>query len=225
MKELIEFLRAVNENNNRLWFEEHRAEFKVINDDFNRFVDQLIAGIAEFDPSVSGLTAKDCTYRFYRDTRFSPNKMPYKTHMGAYICPKGKKAPYAGYYFHVEPKGNGFLDGHQLDSGLYCPEPAILKSIREEISLNGDPFHAAVVAATGFVLEDDQQLKKVPRGFPADHKYADYLKLKNPCLCKHLDEAFLLSPNLLENTLDAYRKTVPFITVLNQAVEYAIEND
>lgn len=223
MKELIEFLRAVNENNNKVWFEEHRAEFKGINDEFNRFVDKLIAGITEFDPSVKGLTVKDCTYRFYRDTRFSPNKMPYKTHMGAYICPNGKKAPFAGYYFHVEPKGHGYLDGHQLDSGLYCPDPKILKSIREEIALNGDPFHQAVLNAEGFILEDNEQLKKVPRGYPADHKYADYLKLKNPCLCKHLDESFLLSPNLLENTLEAFRKTVPFITVLNQAVEYALE--
>jgi len=73
------------------------------------------------------------------------------------------------------------------------------------------------------VIEDSQALKKVPRGFPADYKYAEYLKLKNPCLYKLVDDKFMLSENLLENTLEAYSKTVTFNTLLNKAVEYALE--
>jgi len=223
MKTILSFLSQIQENNNREWFEANKAAYLAANEVFNTFVEHLILGISQFDPSVKGLSVKDCTYRFYRDTRFSSNKMPYKTHFGAYISPYGKKSGYSGYYFHIEPKGNGFLDGHQLDTGLYCPQPNILKSIREEIFLNGEAFDATIREAKGFVLEDNQALKKVPRGYPADFKYSEYLKLKNPCLCKYVDDEFMLSGNLLENTLEAYQKTVSFNTWLNKAVEYALE--
>jgi uncharacterized protein (TIGR02453 family) len=223
MKTILSFLSQIKENNNRDWFEAHKAEYRAANDVFIAFVEKLIFGISTFDPSVKGLTVKDCTYRFYRDIRFSANKMPYKTHFGAFVCPHGKNSGYSGYYFHIEPKGNGFLDGHQLDTGLYCPQPNVLKSIREDIYLNGEKFEAAVREAKGFVIEDNQALKKVPRGYPADFKYAEYLKLKNPCLYKQVDDKFLLSENLLENTLEAYSKTLTFNTLLNKAVEYAFE--
>jgi uncharacterized protein (TIGR02453 family) len=223
MKTILSFLSQIQQNNTREWFEVHKAEYRAVNDVFNTFIEKLILGLSEFDPSVKGLSVKDCTYRFHRDTRFSNNKMPYKTHFGAYISPYGKKSGYSGYYFHIEPKGNGFLDGHQLDTGLYCPQPNILKSIREEIFLNGETFEAVVLKASDFVLEDSQALKRVPRGYPADFKYAEYLKLKNPCLCKFVDDEFLLSDHLLENTLALYRETVSFNTWLNRAVEYALE--
>lgn len=223
MKKILSFLLQIRENNTKEWFEAHKADYHEANNIFTAFVEKLIVGIGEFDPSIRELSTKDCMYRFYRDTRFSPNKMPYKTHFGAYICPHGKKSGYSGYYFHIEPEGSGYLDGHQLDTGLYCPQPNILKSIREGIYLNGEGFDATVRAAEGFLLEDSQALKKVPRGYPADFKYAEYLKLKNPCLCKHVNDDFILSENLLGNTLDAFEKTTSFNSLLNKAVEYALE--
>jgi uncharacterized protein (TIGR02453 family) len=222
MKKVLDFLNDIRDNNNREWFEVHRSEFDEATAVFSKFVEQLIAGISHFDPSVSGLKPKDCMFRFYRDIRFSPNKMPFKNHFGAYICQQGRKSPYSGYYFHVEPKGSGYLDGHLLASGLYNPLPNVLKSVREEIMLNGASFDAALKESTGFILEDSQALKKVPRGFPADSPWAEYLKLKNPCLFKSFDDAYLLSDHLLENTLEAYSHTVNFNDWLNKAVEYAL---
>lgn len=223
MEKILDFLTRISENNTKAWFDAHKSEYLAANAVFNAFVEKLIAGIAGFDPSIKGLTVKDCTYRFYRDTRFSPNKMPYKTHFGAYICPFGKKSGYAGYYFHIEPKENDFLGGNILATGLYGPEPVILKSIREELFLNGDTFEETVREAKGFVLQDDQALKRVPRGYPADFKYAEYLKIKNPSLYKPFDNDLLLSEDLLEKTLSAYRETVSFNTWLNKAVKYAFE--
>jgi uncharacterized protein (TIGR02453 family) len=223
MQQVINFLKQIIENNNRDWFEAHKSEFVAANEEFNNFVEKLIAGIGEFDPLIKDISVKDCTYRFYRDTRFSPNKMPFKTHFGAYICPYGKKSGYSGYYFHIEPEGNGFLGGSQLDTGLYRPEAKVLKSIREEIALNGSTFENSLKQANGFVLDDDQPLKKVPRGFSVDSPYAEYLKLKNPILCKRVDESFILHENLLENTLNAFETTVNFNSWLNKAVKYAFE--
>ena len=101
MKEVVMFLRQLKANNNKEWFTEHKAEYQSAQAKFNAFCEELIHRIEEFDPSVRGLTLKDCTYRIYRDLRFSKDKSPYKTHMGVYVCRGGKKSGYSGYYFHV----------------------------------------------------------------------------------------------------------------------------
>jgi len=223
MKKILPFLNLIAENNSKAWFDAHKSEYLAANAEFNAFVEKLIIGISAFDPSIKGLTVKDCTYRFNRDIRFSPNKSPYKTHFGAYISPFGKKSGYAGYYFHIEPKGDDYLGGNIMATGLYNPQPEILKSIREEIFLNGDSFEEVVREASSFVLKDDQALKRVPKGYPADFKYAEYLKIKNHNLFKSFDNNVLLSEDFLEKTIDDYRQTVSFKNWLNKAVKYALE--
>lgn len=83
MKEVIDFFRRLHDNNDRAWFDAHRAEWTHVKGRFAAFTERLIEGIAEFDPTVRGLRVQDCTYRIARDTRFSPDKSPYKTYIGA----------------------------------------------------------------------------------------------------------------------------------------------
>ena len=101
MKRVLEYLRNLAANNNKVWFDAHKDEYLLAKKVFEDFTEQLIAKVEAFDPTVKGLTVKDCTYRIYRDVRFSKDKSPYKTHMGCYICRGGKKSGYSGYYFHV----------------------------------------------------------------------------------------------------------------------------
>ena len=117
MNGLIDFLRRLQDNNQREWFNAHKDEYLKALATFHTLVDELIGEIARFDSSVVGLTAKECTYRIYRDVRFSDDKRPYKTHMGAFICPGGKKSGYSGYYFHVSTGGDGYPDNHMLAVG------------------------------------------------------------------------------------------------------------
>ena len=91
MKQIISFLRNLQTNNNREWFMEHKDEYRSAQARFNEIVDQIIYGICQFDPSLTGISHKDCIYRIYRDVRFSKDKSPYKTHFGAFMCPQGKK--------------------------------------------------------------------------------------------------------------------------------------
>ena len=102
-KRILQFLRDVSANNNRPWFQAHKDEYLAVKADFEADIAKAILRIAEFDPSVAHITVKDTTYRFYRDTRFSPDKSPYKNHLGAYIAAHGKKALHGGYYIHLEP--------------------------------------------------------------------------------------------------------------------------
>ena len=124
---IIQFLKDVAANNNRPWFQEHRPEYDAVRADFEDGISMAIARIAEFDSSIAHVTVKDAVYRFYRDTRFSPDKSPYKRHLGAYINAHGKKALRGGYYIHLEP-GNCLLA-----CGNYWLPTNILTACRNEI--------------------------------------------------------------------------------------------
>ena len=127
---IFQFLRDIAAHNNREWFNAHREQYDTARQEFENLLTVLIARISEFDESVRGVEARDCTYRIYRDTRFSSDKRPYKTHIGAFICPGGKKSGYAGYYFQVGPQEAGYDAGTMLASGHYLMEPQALRTLR-----------------------------------------------------------------------------------------------
>ena len=109
MRETVAFLKELAANNNKQWFDDNRARYRVLRNGFDEFSAEVIDGFGTFDAEVRGLTPKDCIFRINRDTRFSNDKSPYKTHFSTYICHHGKKSGYAGYYFHVEPEGDGMI--------------------------------------------------------------------------------------------------------------------
>ena len=133
-KRIIGFLRQLMANNNRPWFQEHKKEYEAVRAEFERGIVQAIERVTTFDPEVAHLQVKDCTYRFYRDTRFSPDKSPYKNHLGAYINAKGKMALRGGYYLHLEP------DHCVVAVGNYWLPTNILTSCRNEMMANTDEW-------------------------------------------------------------------------------------
>ena len=223
MEQVLQFLRELRVNNDRDWFEANKPRYKEVQAYVNDFAAQLINGIASFDPSVRGLEVRDVTYRIYRDTRFTNDKRPYKNHIGIYVCPGGKKSCNAGYYFHIEPDGADYMGGNVVVSGLYMPESAVLKSIREEIADNGAEFLATVKKAKGFNLGTANKLKRIPVGYKAGHEMEEYLKLKDVYLEKFVGEGYLLDPDLLENVVADFKSTYAFSALLNKCVEYARE--
>lgn len=217
------FLRELRENNNREWFEDNRPRYAQVQVYVNDLAAGLIEGISSFDRSVSGLAVKDTTYRLYRDTRFSKDKTPYKTHIGIYVCPGGKKSGNSGYYFHIEPDGRGVLGGHLLSSGIYMPEPVVLRSIREEVAYGSGEFLAAMKKAKGFNLSEYNKLRRAPQGYPADHPMAEYLKLKDYYLEKNVGDDFMHDPAVVANAVAAFKTTYDFSSLMNRCVQYARE--
>lgn len=218
MEEILHFLGDVMRNNNRQWFQEHKQEYQKAQGEFNVFAEKIIEGVQKFDDDCKGLTLKDCTYRFYRDTRFSPDKRPYKTHFGVFVCPEGKKSMLSGYYFHIEPKEAGYLGRNMICTGMYCPDNAMLKTIRDEILFNGDPLSEAIIAADTFNLETSRSMKRVPNGYPKDHPYADFFKQRDWLLCQDTPNDILFGPHLVEWVLSEFEKTKDFCQWLNRAV-------
>jgi len=228
MERVLSFLRELEQNNNKEWFDGHKKQYLEARGIFNAFAETLVEGIAVFDPTVKGLEIKDCTYRIYKDLRFSKDKLPYKTHFGAFIVRGGKKSGYGGYYFHVGTgTGNAYPSSHMLASGNYFTEPRVLKILREDIELGGGDFDDIVRNRIDkrMVLDREPSLKKVPAGFPSGSKYAEYLKLKNFCLSYCFDDSFLLSDDMRRTVLEIFRTTKPFIDYLNRAIEYTREEN
>ncbi|MCL2412567.1 MAG: DUF2461 domain-containing protein [Bacteroidales bacterium] len=226
MKDIIPFLKELSKNNNKDWFTANKPRYQAIQKELKIFTENLIAGIAKFDPEIGRLTAKDCAFRIYRDTRFSNDKTPYKTHIGIFICKGGKNSGNVGYYVHIEPKNsNGWLGGPMLATGLYAPEPAILKSVREDILSNGANFVKTIKAAKGFEWDDDKEgrLSRPPKGFPADSPYIEYIKQKSFSLVQAFDEKLLNDDKLLNFCVKEFKKTKPYADHVNRAVDFARE--
>ena len=219
MKEVLRFLRSLSLHNDKVWFEANKADYLKAKATVGELAAELIEGIRSFDDTIGPLSASDCTYRIYRDVRFSKDKSPYKTYMGIFVNRGGKKSGYSGYYFHID--GNG---DHMLAVGNYYTEPRVLKTLREDIELGGGDFRRIVdAAAPGLVLDTADSLKKVPKGFPADSPDAEFFKLKNFSLVMNLDDGFILSPGLAERTLDIFRTGKPFLDYVNRAIDFCRE--
>lgn len=220
MKEIKNFLNRLLVNNNREWFNAHKDEYLHVQEKFHRFSTELIARTAQFDESVAGLELKDCTYRIYRDIRFSLDKSPYKTHFGCFICPGGKRSGNAGYYFHVEAEESEYLGHDMLACGIYNPTPAFTKAIREEIDLNGKAFDKTVKKAKNFSIDPYDMLARVPNGYSKDHPYAEYLRMKIFCLTAPIPADILYGPNLMDYVVENFRSAKDFNDLLNKVQDY-----
>jgi uncharacterized protein (TIGR02453 family) len=222
MKQVVDFLAELSLNNNKEWFDSHKDQYLNALEVFHSFTEQLIDGIASFHKEIVHLTVKDCTYRIYRDLRFSPDKTPYKTHMGAYICPGGKKSGYAGYYFHLEPRPKDISSNYFMASGLWHPSSDVLKSVRDDILFDAKPYLESVRKANGWIIDYDEALKRVPRGYPADSPHKDLFRLRNHLLARNMEDKSVCDKNLLKNVLSEFKKTHTFVALLNRSVTYAL---
>lgn len=219
MKQVLRFLRSLSLHNDKVWFEAHKADYLKAKATVAELAARLIEGTRSFDDTIGPLSVSDCTYRIYRDVRFSKDKSPYKTHMGIFVNRGGKKSGYSGYYFHID--GNG---DHMLAVGNYFTEPKVLKVLREDIQLGGGDFRKILEGlAPGLVLDTSESLKKVPKGFQEEGPDAEFFKLKNFCLIEDLDDGFVLSPELVDNVLAIFRTGKPFLDYVNRAIDYCRE--
>lgn len=223
MKEIIDFLRDLSCNNNKEWFNANKLRYQQVLSLWQDFCGELIKKVGQYDPDIARLTVKDCTYRIYRDTRFSADKSPYKTHFGVFLSKGGKKSMHAGYYFHVGTgMGEAYPHCHMIASGNYCFEPRVIKMIREDISFDWEVFKADVldVADPSFKVDMDGALKRVPKEYPADAPYADFMRLKNFSLVTYLDDDFILQPDLVSRVSELFKSVKTFNDFINRAVDF-----
>ena len=223
MREILQFLRDLSRNNNREWFLSNKQRYQQVQSRWYAYCEALVSAIGQYDSDIASLTIKDCTYRIHRDTRFSPDKSPYKTHFGAFFAKGGKRSMHAGYDFHVGTgEGEGYPQCHMLAAGNYCFEPRVIKMLREDISFGWEEFRESVLNAADsfFKVDMDGALKRVPKEYPADAPYADFMRLKSYSLYMNVSDDFLLQPDLVERVAGLFRTVKPFNDYINRAVDF-----
>jgi len=215
-KEGVRFLRALKRNNTREWFNEHKADYEeYVKLPMQSLIVSLRPHFERFAPEIEA-NPKRSLFRIYRDTRFSKDKTPYKTHAAAHFVVRGtaKGLVGSGFYVHIEP-GECFLGG-----GIYMPDGPQLKMIRSAVSRNGKEFrsiinHTSFVKLYGAVQGD--RLTRMPKGFQDDDPMAEWLKLKQFFVGASLPETSCYGPSFLKTIVSHFEVAAPFIRFLNAA--------
>lgn len=228
---ILGFLNDIAANNNRDWFQEHKLEYETVKRDFDQGVGAAIKALSTFDDEISHVQVKDCTYRFYRDIRFSPDKSPYKRHFGAYICAKGRKALRGGYYIHVQP-GNCLVA-----IGSYWLPTNILTSCRNELIANIEDWRKIVesgkfISTFGYANEGCWEdgcvspkgfglaaLKTIPKGFPRDYEFAQYLRMKDYCCWLKVPDNFFEGGKWETKFIDICKTGKPMMDFMNNVID------
>ncbi|WP_175622509.1 DUF2461 domain-containing protein [Chryseobacterium schmidteae] len=214
---VFDFLKLIEKNNNREWFNDNKDLFLEAQSDFQDFTEELISEMGKFDENILKLDAKKSLLRIYRDTRFSKDKTPYKNYFGASLG-MGKINTKAGFYLHVEP-GKSFLG-----SGIYLPDSPVLKEIRKEISLFKDDFLKAIedkdFKKYYTELDQEHKLKNVPQGFEKEDPMGEYLKLKSFIGVHNMPNKDLMEKNAAKNISKIFEAAKP----LNDFLDTSISN-
>jgi uncharacterized protein (TIGR02453 family) len=215
----LRYLTQLKKNNNKPWFDAHRAQYEAARIDFSNFIQMVIEALQKTDTTITGLTARDCLFRINRDIRFSKDKTPYKAHFGASIKRGGRKSGFAGYYFHLEP-GHSFIGG-----GMWMPEAPALKNMRQEIDYNWEEFQSILQEKNfkkiyGDIYKgDDVSLSTTPKGYEKDNPAADYLRLKSFIAETKMADEELVKATLHKKTVAAFEALQPALNFINRTVE------
>ena len=223
--EAIQFLADLAANNERDWFQPRKAEFERL---LKTPLEELCVALEEqFRARDIPLHADPVKspFRIYRDTRFSKDKSPYKTHLAASFGWAGDGVDAAagrshtenvhasGGYFHLQP-GEIYVGG-----GVWHPDSAWITAFRQRLVDDLGGFQKIVEAPDfkdefGTVGDDGESLKRVPPGFPADHPAADLLRLKNVTFGRRLSDADATSPELPAVIADSFAAGTPLMRYL-----------
>jgi len=210
----LTFLRALKRNNRRDWFKAHREDYeRSVREPMTAIIERLAIDFRDFAPELVA-SPKISLYRIHRDTRFSPNKAPYKTHVAAVFPTRGlPKHEGAGLYFHISP------DDVWIGGGMYAPAMPQLQAVREHIAANFRRLRT-IVGSPGFRRDvgalEGARLQRVPRGFPKDHPGGEYLKYRQFLAGREFPSTLATSSSFYRTLIAVFRRVAPLARFLNE---------
>src|SRR5918992_287692 len=213
----VSFLGAIKRNNEREWFRARREIYeREVREPMIAVIERLAEDFQSFAPDLVA-SPKTSLYRIYRDTRFSENKAPLKTHVAAvFPCRNLPKHQGAGLYLEVSPRWVW------VGGGMYAPETSQLQAVREHIAGNLQHLRA-IVESPAFRRTvgrlEGEQLQRVPRGFPKDHEAAAYLKYRQFLAGREFPAAFATSPRFYPGVVHVFRQVAPLTRFLNEPLQ------
>jgi len=218
----LAFLRALERHNTRDWFRARKDRYEAdVRAPMVAFVERAAVDLKAFAPDLLA-SPRASLYRPYRDTRFSHDKSPIKTSIGALfphrLLPKHEGA---GFYMEVAPHHVGY------GGGMYMPSTSVVQQVREHIGLNHRQL-ARILASPAFrrtfgPLQGDR-LQRMPRGFPADHPAGEFLKYRQFLAWCERPAEFAATPGFYRTILAAFRALAPLVHFLNEPLVAALRS-
>jgi uncharacterized protein (TIGR02453 family) len=212
----LKFLRGLEKNNDRAWFNERKAVYEAeLKEPMLAVIRKVTDAMLEFAPNHVR-PAEKSLFRIYRDTRFSNNKLPYKTHVAAWWSHTGMdKTSGAGYYFQVSKKGV------VIAAGAYMPEKEQLAVIRHWLLENHVAFRKVLdkpAVRRTFTVFDGEALTRPPKGFPPEHPAMDLIKCKQWALRTELPVETALEANFAQTLIKHFKLLAPLVDALNTPI-------
>jgi len=206
------FLRQLKRNNDREWFARNKARYQT------SIVEPALSFIGGFAPQLEKLSpffvadarpTRGSLFRIYRDTRFSPDKTPYKTHVGIHFAhAKAKDVHAPGYYLHLEP-GSCFAA-----AGIWHPDNRSLTKLRTAIVSQPDAWKRA----KGKLALEGDSLMRPPRGFDPEHPFIEDLKRKDFITSTQLSDDSICGAKFLREYATSARKMAPLVEFTTKAL-------
>jgi len=210
--EVFVFLRQLKRHNDREWFAKNKARYQT------SIVEPALSFISGFAPYLGRISphfvadarpTRGSLFRIYRDTRFSPDGRPFKTHVGIHFShASGKDAHAPVFYLHLEP------DSCFVAAGIWHPDNRVLTRVRTAIAHDMEQW---AKVRKKLILEGDK-LSRPPRGFDASHPFIDDLKLKDFVTSVPLSEEQICSAKLMRDFVSACRKMSPLVEFTTKAL-------
>lgn len=213
----FDFLSELKANNSRDWFQAHKKRYEAdVRGPFQRLLTDLQPALAKVSSQfvASPKTVGGSLFRIHRDTRFSKDKTPYKTHAGALIFHQDRSKPAPCFYLHIDPEGCFF------GAGIYHPPAPALRAIRDFLVDNPNAWGKAKDSVLGVGLAfGGDSLTRPPRGYAADHPLIDDLKRKDFVVSKPLDQDMATSAALPDWFIQRAAEAAPLVDYLCAALD------
>ncbi len=206
-EEVLNFLKALKENNNREWFNEHKSEFKILEAEVKAFGRQVTALLNNHDE-----IERTKQFRIYRDIRFSKDKTPYKEHFGIHFQ-RRKPALRGGYYLHIEPGDRSFID-----AGFWNPTKEDIYRVRKEWEMDAEPIETILQNATFKRYWGElhgEHLKTAPMGFDRGHPNIKLINFKQWLFQHRFADGEVLAENFAEQVNDYFEQIRPFFDYMS----------
>lgn len=211
-KSSFNFLKELQKNNNRDWFQANKSKYEAAKENLSEFGDNIIAELIKTD-DIETLSGKKALYRIYRDIRFSKDKTPYKEHFGLSFL-RATKSRRGSYFMHIKNGGENLVGG-----GFYGPNSADLALIRSHIAAEPERLRKILKSKKfkdTFGTLQGEQLKSAPRGYSVDHPAIDLLRYKQLYVFRRFTDKEVLQDDFQKEVMKTYKAIRPFFDYMSE---------
>ncbi|RYU94808.1 DUF2461 domain-containing protein [Emticicia agri] len=210
----LQFLKNLEENNNREWFQANREEYDRAKASFEKLCQDILNGLSAFQDDLINTKVKDCIFRINRDIRFSKDKSPYKKYFSAAFGPGGRSSGRIDFFLQIQPDNLSTLGG-----GMWEPTSAHLVTFRQEIDYNPEHLKSIIDTPTFrsyYNHISGEKVKNVPKGYSADHPDIELLKYKQLFFYHQFTDKEVIAKDFAQEVIKGCAILKPYLDYQNQ---------